>query len=145
MASTSLYDTFGNDIKYRIDEGTIRSYLVNSTIDFPLPEAASDILAGYVSTTGSIDGALYDQVTQKLIVVGFKKPKALTMAKVLLAVASSEGINPLVYFDDPDSAIKLTQDGYDAMNNIRPIGNRVSITTATKNSANTKFSNIIQP
>ena len=111
MASTTLYDTFGNDITYKIDEGTIRAYLVNSTIDFPLPEAASDILAGFVSTTGSIDGALY----------------------------------PLSYFDDPETAIKLTQDGYDAMNNIRPVGNRVSITTATKNSANTRFSNIIQP
>ena len=67
------------------------------------------------------------------------------MSKVLLAVASAEGINPLSYFDDPETAIKLTQDGYDAMNNIRPVGNRVSITTATKNSANTRFSNIIQP
>ena len=40
--ATSLYDTFGNDIKYRIDEGTIRTYLVNSTIDFPLPALPQD-------------------------------------------------------------------------------------------------------
>lgn len=145
MSSKSLYETFGNEIKYTISEGTLKSYLENSTIDFPLPEAASDILAGFVSFDKSIDGQLYDQVMQKLIIAGFKKAKAKTMASVLLEVATSEGINPLSYFDDPDTALRLTQDSYDAMNTLRPAGNRVSLTTSINNSKNKKLKDIIQP
>lgn len=145
MSSKSLYQTFGNEVKYTISEGTIKAYLENSTIDFPLPEAASDILAGYVSFGKSIDGQLYDQVFQKLVLAGFKEPKAKTMATVLLEVATSQGINPLSYFDDPDVAVKLTQDSYDAMNKLRPAGNRVSLTTTITNSKNRKLKDIIQP
>ena len=76
MSSKSLYETFGNEIGYTISEGTIKSYLANSTIDFPLPEPISDLLAGYVSFDKSLDGQLFDQVQQKLIVSGYKKPKA---------------------------------------------------------------------
>tara|TARA_R110001592_G_scaffold189019_1_gene434457 strand:- start:1848 stop:2285 length:438 start_codon:yes stop_codon:yes gene_type:complete len=145
MPSSSLYETFGNEIKYTISEGTIKAYLENSTIDFPLPEAISDLLAGFVSFDKSLDGQLLDQVEQKLISKGFKKPKAKTMATVLLQVAESEGINPLTYFDDPDVAVKLTQDSYDAINAIRPSGNRLSLTTAINNSKNIRLNGIIQP
>ena len=145
MPSSSLYETFGNEVKYSITEGTLHAYLENSTIAFPLPEAASDILAGYVSFDKSLDGQLLDQVMQKLIVAGFKKAKAKTMASVLLQVAEQEGISPLTYFDYPDKALTLTQDSYDAMNNIRPAGNRISVTTAINNSKNTRLNNLIQP
>ena len=67
------------------------------------------------------------------------------MATVLLQVAESEGINPLTYFDDPDVAVKLTQDSYDAINAIRPSGNRLSLTTAINNSKNIRLNGIIQP
>jgi len=145
MSSKSLYETFGNEIQYTISEGTIRSYLVNSTIDFPLPEPVSDLLAGYLSFDKSLDGQLLDQVEQKLIVRGYKKPKAKTMATVLMQVAEQEGINPLSYFDDPDVAVKLTQDSYDAINAIRPHGNRISVTTAIKNNKNKRLNGLIQP
>jgi hypothetical protein len=145
MSSKSLYQTFGNEIGYTISEGTIKSYLKNSTIDFPLPEPISDLLAGYVSFSKSLDGQLFDQVQQKLIVSGYKKPKAKTMATVLMQVAEQEGINPLAYFDDPDVAVKLTQDSYDAINAIRPQGNRISVTTAIKNNKNKRLNSLIQP
>ena len=145
MASKSLYETFGNEVKYTISEGTMQAYLENSTIDFPLPEPISDLLAGFVSFNKEIDGQLLDQVEVKLIAKGFKKAKAKTMAMVLLQVAESEGISPLTYFDDPVVALKLTQDSYDAINAIRPDGNRISLTTAINNSKNKKLNGLIQP
>ena len=145
MSSKSLYETFGNEVKYTISEGTMQAYLENSTIDFPLPEPISDLLAGFVSFSKEIDGQLLDQVEVKLIAKGFKKAKAKTMATVLLQVAESEGISPLTYFDDPEVALKLTQDSYDAINAIRPKGNRISLTTAINNSKNKKLNGLIQP
>lgn len=145
MASKSLYETFGNEIQYTISEGTLRAYLENSTVDFVLPEPVSDLLAGFISFEGSIDGALLDQVETKLISRGFKKAKAKTMATVLLKVAEEEGINPLTYFEDPQHALKLTQDSYDAINQLRPSGNRIGLTTSINNSKNQKLSGLIQP
>ena len=145
MPPKSLYETFGNEIKYAIDEGTLKAYLENSTLDFPLPEPVSDLLAGFVEFGGSINGQLLDQVETKLIAKGFKKAKAKTMASVLLQVAEVEGVNPLSYFDDPVLALKLTQDSYDAINALRPSGNRLSLRTAIKNSKNKKYNGLIQP
>ena len=103
----------------------------------------------FVNTSGyppyNISKGADDVYEITLAVAGFKKAKATTMATVLLQVAESEGINPLTYFDDPDKALTLTQDSYDAMNNIRPAGNRISVTTAINNSKNTRLNNLIQP
>ena len=99
MPSASLYETFGNEVKYSITEGTLHAYLENSTIAFPLPEAASDILAGYVSFDKSIDGQLLDQVTQKLIVAGFKKAKATTTATATAtATVTATATATAIYF-----------------------------------------------
>jgi hypothetical protein len=117
----------------------------NSTIDFPLPEPVSDLLSGFITLSKEVDGQLLDQVEVKLIARGFKKPKAKTMATVLLQVAESEGISPLTYFDDPEVALKLTQDSYEAINSVRPSGNRISLTTAINNSKNKKLNGLIQP
>ena len=145
MTSNSLYKTFGNEIKYTISEGTLQAYMENSTINFPLPEPVSDLLSGFISLSKELDGQLLDQVEVKLIARGFKKPKAKTMATVLLQVAESEGISPLTYFDDSEVALKLTQDSYEAINSVRPSGNRISLTTAINNSKNKKLNGLIQP
>ena len=42
--STSLYTTFGNEVKYEIRNDTLVAFLENATIKFPLPEASSEIL-----------------------------------------------------------------------------------------------------
>ena len=43
--STSLYETFGSEINYRFTAGKLEAYLDNASINFPLPEASSEILA----------------------------------------------------------------------------------------------------
>jgi len=41
--SASLYTTFGNEVKYEFRQGVLTAYLENSTINFPLPEATSEV------------------------------------------------------------------------------------------------------
>ena len=50
-----MFETFGNEKKYEITAGTVRAYLENSTIKFPLPEASAEILGDLVSPTGSVN------------------------------------------------------------------------------------------
>ena len=142
--SSSMFETFGNEKKYEITAGTVRAYLENSTIKFPLPEASAEILGDLV-VKESIDLQLLEQVTAKLVELGFKKPKANTMAQVLLTVAESQEVNPLTYFDYGAESVKLTQDGYVTMNLLRPTGNRVGLTVPKKNSNNARYKELIQP
>jgi hypothetical protein len=141
--STSLYETFGNEIKYRITSGTVEAYLENSTIRFPLPEASSDILAGLVVETG-LNTQLVELTEARLIDLGYQKAKANVMAKVLVQVAQSQGVHPFEYFDSEEAAVKLTQDGYLTMNMLRPKGNRVGLTAPIQNNKS-KYSDIIKP
>ena len=61
--STSLYNTFGNEVKYRYNQGVLTAYLENSTINFPLPEASSEILAEIAVPAGTpIDSATLEAV-----------------------------------------------------------------------------------
>lgn len=141
--STSLYDTFGNELKYRINSGTVEAYLENSTIKFPLPEASSDILGGLV-VKGNLNPEQVDQCRLRLVKLGFKESKAVVMAQVLVQVASSLKVHPFSFFDDKNSAVKLTRDGYDTMNKLRPKGNRVGLTIPINNSKS-RLKDIIKP
>ena len=47
--SSSLYNTFGNELRYDVLQSTLAVFLENATIKFPLPQASSEIL-------GDIDG-----------------------------------------------------------------------------------------
>ena len=42
--SASLYNTFGNEVQYKIAQDTLVAYIDNASIKFPLPEASSEIL-----------------------------------------------------------------------------------------------------
>lgn len=141
--SVSLYDTFGNEVRYRISSGVVEAYLENSTIKFPLPEASSDILGGLV-VEGNLNPQLVELVRIKLVALGFREAKATVMAQVLTQVASSQGVHPFEYFENRDSAIRLTQDAYDTMNKLRPSGNRVGL-SAPLNNSKSRFKDIIQP
>ena len=117
--STSLYDTFGNSTSYSIVQNTLVAYLENSTIKFPLPEASSEMLANLTRQENkSYDPATLDMIKAKLEKSGFKKPAAVAMADVLMAVSSASNIDPLEYFDVNENSLNLTVDAYNAMNSL---------------------------
>lgn len=129
--STSLYDTFGNEVSSRINQQTIERYLRDATVKFVLPEATSELLAE-LGTQKSVDKPLFDAVVSKLENLGFKTANAVSMASVLLPVAQQQGVNPLDYFSDSEAALKLAIDTYDALNVLRPPGNRIGLIAYVK-------------
>lgn len=145
MGSTSLYDTFGNDIKYDILKSTLQVFLENSTINFPLPEASADIL-GNLGTKNNlpIDAATLDQIQTRLQSIGFQIPSARALAVVLIRVATVQGVHPLTYFSLNEASLKLTKDAYTAINGMRPAGNRISVVTPIVNSR-TSRGDLIKP
>lgn len=142
-SSISMYDTFGNEVSYRINAGVVEAYIENSTIKFPLPEASSDILGGLV-VKSKLNPELVELVKAKLKAVGFKDAKATVMAQILTQVAENQGVHPFEYFDNTAAAVKLTQDGYATMNKLRPKGNRVGIKSELKNSKS-RYKDTIRP
>ena len=145
MSSTSLYDTFGNEVKYQITQNTLVAYLENATVKFPLPEASTSILASlFKDKDDAINPTLLEQVQQRLIKSGFKEANAKAMADVLIRVAAAERVNVLDYFEVNSNTLKLTVDTYNAINALRPVGNRVNLVRPLNNSA-TKFRQLIQP
>lgn len=118
--STSLYDTFGNEVGTRINQQTIERYLKDATVKFVLPEATSEILSELNLGGESINKPLFDAVFSNLVSLGFSDPNARAMASVLLPVAQQQGVNPLDYFKDSDVALKLAVDTYNAINILRP-------------------------
>ena len=141
--STSLYDTFGNEVGTRINQQTLERYLKDATIKFVLPEATSELLAE-LSVPGSIDKPLYDAVLSKLINLGFAEPNAKAMTSVLLPVAQQQGVNPLDYFVDSDAALKLAVDTYNAINILRPPGSRIGL-SAVPQIKRTGIQQLIRP
>lgn len=141
--SASLYDTFGNEIGQRITQQTLEQYLEDATIKFVLPEASSEILSA-LSVKESANRPLYDAVKSRLIQLGFKEPNAKALASVLLPVAAEQGINPLDYFQDSKAALKLANDTYDAINFLRPPGNRIGLRAKTVN-VKSRIQKLIQP
>lgn len=141
--SVSLYTTFGNEISYEISKGVLTAYLQNATINFPLPEASSTLLADLI-VDESFNPQELDVVYTKLQKIGFQPANAKAMSQILIKVSKDQGVNPLVYFDNNDTALKFTTDAYLAMNVLRPAGNRIGLVKPKKNS-NTRVSNLIQP
>ena len=145
MSSTSLYNTFGNEVKYQINQSTLVAYLENATVKFPLPEASTDILSKlFENKDDPINPTLLEQVQQRLIKSGFKEANAKAMADILIRVAAVERINVMDYFEVNNNSLKLTVDTYEAINAMRPVGNRINLVRPLNNSA-TKFRQLIQP
>lgn len=145
MSSVSLYDTFGNEVKYQVTQNTLIAYLENATVKFPLPEASTDILASlFKDSTDSVDFNLLEQVEQRLIKSGFKEANAKAMADVLIRVAAQQRINPLDYFNVNDNTLKLTVDTYKTINALRPVGNRINLVRPLDNST-TLYKDLIKP
>ena len=142
MPSTSLYNTFGNEIKYTVSYDTLIAYLDNATIKFPLPEASTDILQD-LADTKTINPVELDPVTTRLESIGFAPPKAKTMASILIQVAQTEGISPHDYFTPGEQSLKLTVDTYEVMNTLRPSGNKVGLVAPISNSKS-RFKSQIQ-
>jgi|TARA_B110000503_G_C6893331_1_gene307663 hypothetical protein len=142
MPSTSLYNTFGNEIKYTVSYDTLIAYLDNATIKFPLPEASTDILQD-LADTKTINPVELDTVTTRLESIGFAPPKAKTMASILIQVAQTEGISPHDYFTPGEQSLKLTVDTYEVMNTLRPSGNKVGLVAPISNSKS-RFKSQIQ-
>ena len=143
--STSLYDTFGNEVKYQISQNTLIAYLENATVKFPIPEASTDILSKlFQDKDDPINPVLLEQIQQRLIKSGFKEANARAMADILIRVAAVERVNVMDYFEVNNNSLKLTVDTYEAINAMRPVGNRINLVRPLNNSA-TKFRQLIQP
>lgn len=145
MTSTSLYNTFGNEVKYQVVKDTLVAYLENATVKFPLPEASAEILSTLLSDTAStINPDELDQIEQRLVKSGFGAANARALAQVLIQVATAQGVSPLSYFSVNDSSLKLTIDTYQTINALRPVGNRINLVLPKKNSAS-NYKNLIKP
>lgn len=143
--STSLYDTFGNEINFAFNQGILTQYIKNSTIRFPLPEAAATILNDLVNTpNASINPTEYESVKGRLVDSGFNEPTANTLAVVLIMIAQRQGVSAHEYFEANSASVRLVADAYDAINSMRPAGNLVGLVNTPKN-GESKASNLIQP
>tara|TARA_Y100001937_G_C7125746_1_gene334827 strand:+ start:1331 stop:1765 length:435 start_codon:yes stop_codon:yes gene_type:complete len=143
--STSLYTTFGNEVKYEIRNDTLVAFLENATIKFPLPEASSEILAELaVPKDTAIDPASLSVISTKLVAIGFSELNANAMASVLIQVAKVQGVHPTTYFNMNNDTLKLTIDAFTAINAVRPAGNKIDLKTPLKNS-NSNATYLIQP
>ena len=143
--SSSLYDRFGNTVEYKVVKDTLVAYLKDATIEFPLPEASSELLAELtqdIKKTFNPDKV--NMIHSKLEKAGFKKPAARAMTDVLMKVADAQGVDPLEYFKVNENTLNLTIDAYNAMNQMRPAGSRVGIAVPTVNSKS-KVADLIQP
>lgn len=145
MSSTSLYDVFGNETRYKIIEDTVVAYLEKATIKFPLPEASVSILEELTKgSMSTINHAFLEQVELKLISLGFKKAKAKTMAMILCAVADEQKVNPLTFFEINTNTLKLTVDTYKTINAMRPLGNRINVAVPVSNNTS-RYTSLIKP
>ncbi len=144
MSSINLFDTFGNELTYEVAQNTLRQYLSNSTVNFPLPEASAEILGNLLSSSDKINPTELEMVTSNLISIGYGEPAAKTMAQLLIKIGSQQGVSPLSYFEQGAEALKFTIDAYEAMNALRPSGNRVGYTTPVVN-AKSRYGKLIKP
>ena len=133
--STSLYETFGREINYKFTAGKLEAYLENASVKFPLPEASSKILADLAKVKDvAIDPQKLDVIKTKLVAIGFGQSNANAMAKVLIQIAKVQNLDPTAYFDMNADTLKLSVDAFEAMNAIRPAGNKVDIKESLENS-----------
>lgn len=145
MSSTSLYDTFGNEIRFDVLRTTLNTFLENATIKFPLPEATSEILGNLgEEDLAAINPDTLNTVRSNLEALGFQAANAKALSIVLIRVAEIQGVHPLEYFNLNESTLKLTKDAYTAINGLRPVGNRVGLAIVKKNSSSAK-KDLIKP
>lgn len=137
--SSSLFDTFGNETKQKIDKSTLVKYLENATVKFPIPEASTDILAQFADPTRpAINPDLLSLVETRLIKAGYQPANAKAMADVLMQTATRQGVNPLTYFNVTDETVQLTVDTYKILNAFMPPGNRFNLTLPKDNRSNSR-------
>ena len=133
--SSSLYETFGNELRYDVLKSTLTTFLDNATIKFPLPQASSEILGNLEE--GSLDHInpeVLTQVKTRLIRIGFKEANANALSVVLIKVAESLKTSPMEFFSINENTLKITKDAYDAINALRPQGNRINLVVPKTNS-----------
>lgn len=141
--STSLYNTFGNEIRYKYTVNTLVAYIENATIKFPLPEASS-VLLSELNVAEKVDPVKLDAIQSRLEYIGFKKANARAMASILIQVAESNNTDPMAYFEINEQSLKLAIDTYETINLLRPPGNRIGLANAKDNKAS-RYASLIQP
>lgn len=140
-----MYNTFGNEVSYKIVKDTLVAYIDNASVKFPLPEASSEILSEIAAPKETpIDPSTLSVIETKLEGIGFKKANARAMARVLIKVAEVQNVHPTEYFEMNANSLKLTVDAYAAMNAYRPAGNKIDLKQPLLNSRS-KLSKLIQP
>lgn len=142
--SASLYDTFGNEISYDLRRGILTAYIEDATIDFPLPQASSELLERFSDPINTMNQQHLDMIKSKLEKIGFKKANAKALAPVLITVAKELNTDVLEFFKDSNSALELTTDAYKAINVQRPAGSRINVSAPTVNSKS-KVASLIKP
>lgn len=142
--SASLYDTFGNEVRYQATLNTLTAYLDEATIKFALPEASSTFLQELADESVPVDQAKLDVVRSRLIEIGFKEANAKAMASVLMQVARINNVDPLDYFEINEKSLKLALDTYEAINILRPAGNRIGLRKVQSNQQS-RYSQLIKP
>jgi len=144
--STSLYETFGNEVNYERRRDKVVQFLKNNTLNFPLPEAGVDILTGMLDETQDrgMDATKIDMIKGRLEEIGFNSVTGNTLAVALIKIADMQGVHPISYFELNADSIKLAENTYKALNTIRPKGNLVGLTVEKKNK-NSKIANLIRP
>jgi hypothetical protein len=79
----------------------------------------------------------------RLLSSGFSQANANALGIVLLQVAEQQNIHPFEFFELSTNTLKITKDAYDAINALRPAGNRVNLVAPLKNS-NSRIKDIIK-
>lgn len=141
--SSNLYNTFGNEVKYKYTLNTLVAYLDQATIKFPLPEASSTLLSE-LAPESKVDPVKLEAVQSRLENLGFKKANARAMASVLIQVAESNNTSPMAYFDLNEESLKLAVDTYKTINLLRPPGNRIGLSDAKINQRS-RYASQIKP
>jgi hypothetical protein len=143
--STSLYETFGNEVNYEVRKDKLVKFLENSTIAFPIPEASVEILTTMLGQqTPGMNGDEIDLVYNRLTSIGFNEATGKTLAVALIQIAKQQGVHPMEYFEINESSIKLAESTYKAINKIRPKGNLIGL-TVSKSNRQSKLANVIRP
>jgi len=133
--SSSLYETFGNELRYDVLQSTLTTFLENATIKFPLPQASSEILGNLEKDSlSTINPEVLTQIKTRLEKIGFKEANANALSIVLIKVAESMGTSPMEFFSINENTLKITKDAYDAINALRPKGNRINLVVPKSNS-----------
>lgn len=143
MSSTSLYDTFGNNVESKVNQDTLGYFLENSTIKFSLPEASAEILADLVDVS-SINPTELEAVQSKLERIGFGIANARAMASIIIRVSKDQGVSPMSYFDNNAQTLQFTIDTYNTINMLRPPGSQIGV-TAPINNKRSRVRKLIQP